>query len=328
MRAQVLTGQGWKGIEQRDLPEPVPGPREVIVQVEACSLSFRDLLVARTTSDRIPLSDGAGRVVAVGEEVTEWSVGDHVAGCFFPRWLDGRATPAAVATALGADVDGMLAERVALPADGVVAVPAGWSSAEAATLPCAALTAWNALVEGARVRPGQTVLLLGTGGVSVFGLQFAKMLGARAIITSSRDEKLARMAELGADVTINYAANPDWDHEVLESTDGEGVDVVLEVGGEGTFARSVNCVRLGGEIALIGMVSGQGLVDPYPILQRRAVVRGVYVGSRRMFTEMVSALEVNGTRPLVGATFGFDEAVDAYRYLRSQDHVGKIVITL
>jgi len=326
MRAHFVTGRGIDGIELRSVPDPTPGPGEVAVRVEGRSLNFRDLLVARSTAERIPLSDGSGEVVATGEGVTTVAVGDRVVGCFFSNWVDGRITAEVHDSALGGAVDGMLAEVVVLPEHGVVPAPRGWTSEQAATLPCAALTAWNALVEGQHFLAGQTVLLLGTGGVSVFGLQFAKLLGGRAIITSSSHEKLAHMADLGADVTINYATTPEWDRVVLDATDGEGVDLVLEVGGEHTMARSMRCTRYGGQIALIGMVSGLADVNPFPLLSRSVSLRGVYVGSRRMFREMNAAIDISGLKPLIDRSFPFEGARNAYRHLRSQTHMGKVVI--
>ncbi len=298
------------------------------MHVGATSLNFRDLLLARSASDRVPLSDGAGTVTAIGAGVNTVAVGDRVAGCFFQGWLDGRMQAAYHDAALGGSIDGMLAETVILAADGVIRSPREWTDEQAATLPCAGLTAWNALVEGQRIRPGSSVLLLGTGGVSVFGLQFAKMLGARAIITSSSDAKLEQMRALGADVTINYRSNEDWQREVLDATGGEGVDLVLEVGGGQTLQRSMSCARYGGEIALIGMVSGQAPVDPFPLLSRSVNLRGVYVGGRRMFADMITAIEVNRMEPIVDRVFSFDQAQEAYRHLRAQEHVGKVVISV
>lgn len=304
----------------------MPGPGQIAVRIGATSLNFRDLLLSRTAMERIPLSDGAGTVVALGEGVHTVAVGDRVAGCFFQGWIDGRMEARYHDSALGGSIDGMLAETVVLSADGVVTSPRGWSDEQTSTLPCAGLTAWNALVEGQQVKAGQTVLLLGTGGVSVFGLQFAKMMGARAIITSSSDAKLDRMRALGADVTINYRNNEEWQEVVLEATDGLGVDLVVEVGGGATLERSMLCTRYGGEIALIGMVSGQAPVNPFPLLSRSVNLRGVYVGSRRMFNEMVSAIEVNAMQPVIDQVFDFDDAQSAYRHLRGQEHVGKVLI--
>ena len=328
MRAQVLTGGGVQGLEIRTVADPSPGPGQIAVHVGATSLNFRDLLLSRTAVERIPLSDGAGTVVAVGEGVTSVAVGDRVAGCFFQGWLDGRIEARFHDAALGGSVDGMLAEIVVLSAEGVVRAPRNWTDEQAATLPCAALTAWNALVEGQQIKPGSSVLLLGTGGVSVFGLQFAKMMGARVIITSSSDEKLERMRSLGADVTINYRAHDEWQNSVLEATGGLGSDLVLEVGGGATLERSMSCTRFGGEIALIGMVSGQAAVNPFPLLSRSVNLRGVYVGSRRMFNDMVDAIDANGMEPVIDEVFAFEDAQAAYRHLRSQEHVGKVVIAV
>jgi len=328
MRAYYLTGTGIDGLELRDVADPAPLPGEVAVRVDATSLNYRDLMMAqRLPNERIPLSDGAGEVVAIGDGVTDVQVGDQVAGTFFSHWVDGRITPEAHNAALGGSADGMLSEIVVLPAHGVVPVPAGWSSQQAATLPCAALTAWNALVEGAPVMAGQTVLLLGTGGVSVFGLQFAKMMGARTIITSSSDDKLQQMKSLGADVTINYGSELDWDKAVLDATDGVGVDTVLEVGGAGTLGKSMACTRFEGQIALIGILTGTaGAANPGMLVGRSLSIRGVYVGSRRMFTEMNAAIDRNGLTPVIDQVFAYEQAPDAYRHLDSQTHVGKVVI--
>ncbi len=328
MRAHVLTGDGIDGIEMRDLPDPEPGPGQVVVEVGATSLNYRDLMIAgRHPGERIPLSDGAGEVIAIGDGVDGVVVGDRVAGTFFSQWVDGRIDAAVHDSALGGPVDGMAAERVVLPAHGVVPVPQGWSEAQAATLPCAALTAWNALVEGQRLMAGQTVLLLGTGGVSVFGLQFASMMGARTIITSSSDAKLEQMTDLGADVTVNYRNVPEWERAVLDATDGVGVDLVLEVGGAGTLARSMECTRYEGQIALIGILTGvAGETSPRPLVTRSVSLRGVYVGSRRMFAEMNAAIDLNGLDPIIDSEFGFEDMRAAYRYVESQAHVGKVVI--
>lgn len=327
MRVQVLTGGGVQGLEIRERADPSPGPGQIAVRVGATSLNFRDLLLSRSANERIPLSDGAGTVIALGEGVDSIAVGDSVSGCFFQGWLDGRIEAKYHDAALGGSIDGMLAEIVVLPADGVVMSPRNWTDQQSATLPCAGLTAWNALVEGQQIRAGSTVLLLGTGGVSVFGLQFAKLMGARAIITSSSDEKLERMSALGADTTINYRSNEDWQSAVLDATGGVGADLVIEVGGGATLQKSMACTRFGGEIALIGMVSGQADVNPFPLLARSANLRGVYVGSRRMFTEMVAAIDANGMEPVIDQVFAFDDAQSAYRHLRAQEHVGKVVIS-
>jgi NADPH:quinone reductase-like Zn-dependent oxidoreductase len=328
MRAYFLTGGGIDGLEMREVADPSPGPGQVAVRVEATSLNYRDLMMAgRLQEERIPLSDGAGEVVAVGDGVRSVKVGDRVAGTFFAHWVDGRAFPEMHDAALGGSVDGMLAEVVVAPEHGVVPVPAGWSSQQAATLPCAALTAWNAMVEGQQLGAGQTVLLLGTGGVSVFGLQFAKMFGARAIITSSSDAKLDVMRSMGADVTVNYVTTPDWERAVLDATDGVGVDLVLEVGGAGTLPKSIASTRFDGQVALIGILTGVGgETNPSLLVGRSASLRGVYVGSRRMFLEMNAAIDVNGLDPLIDRVFPFDQALNAYRHLEGQTHIGKVVI--
>jgi len=328
MRAWYLTGNGIDGLTLRQVEQPQPGPGEIAIRVEAASLNFRDLVLASRGlgNDRIPLSDGAGLVMSVGQGVTAVRPGDRVAACFFPRWMDGRLHREMHAAELGGSVDGMLAEVVIMPATGVVPVPRGWSAQWASTLPCAALTAWNALNEGQPLRPGQTVLLLGTGGVSVFGLQFARMLGARTIITSSSDAKLERMKALGADLCINYQARPDWERDVIDATDGEGADLILEVGGGNTLEKSMRCVATGGQIAYIGMVAGDAAIDPRPLIGRAASLRGIYVGNRRMFREMVMAIDQNGLEPVIDRVFPFHQAPEAYRHLQAKDHVGKVVI--
>jgi NADPH:quinone reductase-like Zn-dependent oxidoreductase len=303
----------------------------VAVRVRAVSLNFRDLMIRRVGRKRIvPTSDCAGEVLAVGAGVTALDVGQLVAGTFFTHWVAGRPFAAMHHHALGGSIDGMLAEVVVLPADGVVPVPSGYTAEQAATLPCAAVTAWNALVGGiAPLRAGQTVLLLGTGGVSVFGLQLARMFGARTVITSSSEDKLARMRALGADITINYAERPDWDQAVLEATGGEGADIVLEVGGAGTLARSFGAVRFGGQVALIGILTGTaGEVNPWPLVGKSVDLRGVYVGSREMFVDMTAAIDANGLDPVIDTVFPFEAAVDAYAHLEAQRHVGKVVVAV
>jgi NADPH:quinone reductase-like Zn-dependent oxidoreductase len=329
MRTYRLTVDGGiDGLTMTDVPEPEPGPGEVAIRVRATSLNYRDLGIARASrTNVVPLSDGAGDVVAVGTGVTEFAVGDHVCGCFFPAWPDGDVRPEYTRDALGgANVDGMLTEYVVLPAQGVIHQPAHMSHAEAATLPCAALTAWDAMFEIARLRPGDSVLLLGTGGVSIFGLQFAHLAGIRAIVTSSSDDKLERARALGADETINYKEHEDWDKAVLDLTGGRGVDLVLEVGGAATFARSMAATRLGGDVVLIGGLGGaapEGMPVPLP---GRVKATRIYVGSRAMFERMNRALELRSVRPIIDRAFPFDQAKDAYRHLESQTHLGKVVI--
>lgn len=330
MKAYRLTPEsGIDGLMRVDLPDPTPGPGEVVVRVRATSLNYRDLLVARRAAQAIiPLSDGAGDVIAIGADVTRVAAGDRVAGCFFRTWPDGEVRPEYIAAALGGGtIDGMLAEQVTLPADSVVRLPTYITYEEAATLPCAALTAWNAMFVQARLIPGQSVLLLGTGGVSIAALQLANLAGVRAIITSSSDEKLERARALGADATINYLSQPDWDRTVLDLTDGRGVDLVLEVGGAATFPRSMAATRIGGSIVLIGALAHEG-ADPgtAPLVSRNIRATRIYVGSRVMFEDMLRALALREVHPVIDRAFAFEDAADAYRLLESQAHIGKIVI--
>ena len=318
---------------ERDVPEPRAG--EVLIRVRACSLNFRDTLVARGAyggpppAGLVPLSDGAGEVVAIGAGVTRVAVGDRVAGIFMQRWLAGEITSEGATSALGGAIDGMLAEHVVLSQDGVVKIPSHLTFEEAASLPCAAVTAWNALVRESHVKAGDTVLLLGTGGVSMIGLQLAKMHGARCIVTSSSDEKLERAKALGADAVVNYRERPDWEKAVLELTGGRGADIVLEVGGVGTLDKSLASTRLGGHVCLIGVLTGvSGQVATSAILRKHLRVHGIYVGSREMFEEMNRAIEQSGMRPPIGARFGFDEARAAYDHMVAGAHFGKIVVSV
>ena len=314
-------------------PDPSPGPGQVLLRMHAWSLNYRDLLTARGSYGgppplgRIPLSDGVGEVVETGPGVTRAKPGDRVAGCFMQAWIGGGIPPEAPGSALGGAIDGMLAEYVALSEQGIVQVPAHLTAAEGACLPCAAVTAWNGLVHAGGLKAGDTVLCLGTGGVSLIALQFAKLAGARAIVTSSSDDKLAIATRLGADATINYRSRPDWEKAVAELTDGRGADIVVEVGGVGTFEKSVAAARLGGTVALIGVLTGvSGAVNTAAILRRNVKVQGVYVGSREMFEEMNRAIAAAGLRPPIDRSFGFDEARAAYDHLASAAHTGKVVI--
>ena len=255
------------------------------------------------------------------------AAGDRVASCFFQRWEDGSCSPEAMASALGGALDGVLAEEVILKADGVVRSPAHLSDVEAATLPCAALTAWNALVEVARVRVGDTVLLLGTGGVSIFALQFARLLGARVIITSSSDDKLARAREMGAWKTVNYETTPDWDNAVLDLTKGRGADAVVEVGGAGTLERSIAAARVAGTVVLIGVLTG-GQINPVSIMRKSVRLQGLYVGSRRSFRDMLRAVEHHQLQPVIHQTFAFEQARDAFHAMKAAGHFGKLVVSL
>jgi NADPH:quinone reductase-like Zn-dependent oxidoreductase len=312
-------------------PEPRPGPGQVLVRVRACSLNYRDLLIIKGLYNRklplplVPLSDGAGEVAAVGDGVTRVRVGDRVAGCFMPEWIDGEPTEAKAKSALGGGGTGMLAEFVVLPAEGVVRVPDHLSDEEAAALPCAAVTAWHALVTEGGVKAGDVVLTQGTGGVSVFALQFAKLLGARAIATSSSDAKLERVRQLGASDGINYKTTPEWGGKARELT-GAGVDHVVEVGGAGTMPESMRAVRMGGRISLIGVLSGAGQFNPTPVLMKNLRVQGIFVGSREMFEAMNRAIALHKLRPVIDRTFPMSDIRPALRHLESGSHFGKVVI--
>jgi NADPH:quinone reductase-like Zn-dependent oxidoreductase len=311
-----------------------PGPGHVQVRVHAVSLNYRDLMLVkgiynpRLALPRVPCSDGAGEVIAVGAGVTQWKTGDRVAGIFMQNWLDGGFTAAKGKGALGGDIDGMLATEVVLPESGLVRVPEHLSYAEAATLPCAAVTAWNALFKAADTQPGDTVLIQGTGGVSIFALQFAKMAGARVLGISSSDEKLERAKSLGLDAGLNYRTNPDWDKWALEQTGGTGVDLVVEVGGSGTLPRAIKAVHPEGTVAQIGVLSGVSEpVDVRPILSRQIRIHGVYVGSRADFAEMNKAVVQAALKPVVDSVFAFPEAPAALRRMEGAGHFGKIVIS-
>lgn len=312
---------------------PKPGPGQALVRVRATSLNYRDLMTVSGRYARgapmaglVPLSDGAGEVVEVGAGVTRVKAGDRVAGIFMQRWIGGRITPEAGASALGGAVHGMMAEYVVLDQDGLVHIPTHLSFEEAACLPCAAVTAWHAVVEHARLRAGETVLVQGTGGVSIFALQFARLLGARVIATSSSDDKLLRAFSLGASDGINYRAAPEWQAEAVRLTGGAGVDEIVEVGGAGTFARSLDAVRLGGCISMIGVLTGAAEVNPVGIMRKSLSVRGIYVGSREMFEDMNRAIGLHGLRPVIDRVFPFADARAALKHMQGASHFGKIVI--
>jgi NADPH:quinone reductase-like Zn-dependent oxidoreductase len=329
---QIVERGSLEGLQLVDLPEPKPGHGEVLVRIRAVSLNYRDLIATRVErpgalTPLIPCSDGAGEVVAVGDGVTKWHPGDRVIGCFFQGWDSGRITREVMRSDLGGPRHGVLAEHVVLDADAVVTVPEHLSFQEASTLPCAAVTAWHALVENGQVKAGETVLLLGTGGVSIFALQFAKQSGASVIITSSRDEKLERARKLGADETINYRTFPDWSVRVHELTDKLGVDHVIEVGGAGTLEKSIESLRYGGQIHHIGVLSGfEGKINPWWIIAKSACVRGVYVGSREMFESMNRAITLHQLKPVIDRVVPFTEAREAFSAMERGLHFGKIVI--
>jgi NADPH:quinone reductase-like Zn-dependent oxidoreductase len=335
MKLFELQSFGLDHLKSTERLAPEPGSDEVMIRVRAVSLNFRDLLVVqgkynpRLELPRVPLSDGAGEIVSVGAEVIAWKPGDRVVVPFFPAWLEGELTPAKSASALGGDVDGMLREFATVRADALLPIPDHLSFEQAATLPCAAVTAWNGLFVAGRLQPGQTLLLQGTGGVSLFGLQFAKGAGARIILISSSDAKLERARAMGAHHTINYRAEPNWEKRVLEITGKRGVDLTLEVGGAGTLSKTLHATACAGHISLIGVLTGiAGDVQIGPILHKSLTVRGIYVGSRAMFEAMNAAITQHRLEPVIDRVFSFDESLDAFRHMESGQHFGKIVIRL
>lgn len=324
------------GIDELALVErekPLPKDTEVLVKFHAASLNYRDLMMIKgwynpkLKTPLIPLSDGAGEVLQVGDKVTKWKVGDRVMPTFMQAWHDGGLSFEKALTALGGDMDGCLREFGAFDESGLVRIPDHFSYEEAATLPCAALTAFNALYESGSLKPDDTVLLQGTGGVSIFALQLASILACRIIITSSSDEKLQKAKALRATDLINYKTTEDWDAEVLNLTDQHGVDHVVEVGGAGTLQKSVNAVRMGGHVAVIGVLSGKGDFNPTSILMKAVRLQGIFVGSRQMFEAMNQLfIKHEYLKPVIDKTFAFDESRDALKYMQSGSHFGKIVI--
>jgi NADPH:quinone reductase-like Zn-dependent oxidoreductase len=334
MHVWQISSFGIDFLEFTERPDPEPGPGQVVVRVHAISFNYRDLLMVKGLYNpklklpRIPCSDGAGEVVAVGPGVTQWKAGDRVAGIFMQNWIDGPATPDKVKGALGGDIDGMLAELVVLHENGLVGIPDHLSFQEAATLPCAAVTAWNALCAG-DLKPGGTVLVQGTGGVSVFALQFARLKGAKVLGISGHEEKLQRAFDLGLDAGVNYKEVPEWDRWALEQTDG-GVDVIVEVGGVGTLARSLRALRMGGTIAQVGVLTGAVSQEPLPlpvILHKQARIRGIYVGSRQDFLDMNRAISLTQLRP-VGEDFPWMHAREVLSKMEEGGHFGKLVMTI
>ncbi|MGP9684519.1 zinc-dependent alcohol dehydrogenase family protein [Halomonas sp. AOP25-F1-15] len=333
---QVITLQQPGGldnlnVQQMDAPgEPMAG--EIRVRLHASSLNFHDYAVVAgmipTEDQRIPMSDGAGVVEAVGEGVTEFAAGDHVVSTFFPYWLEGPARVGDFRTTPGDGVDGYAREQVVRPFEWFTHQPKGYSHAESATLTTAGLTAWRALVVDGNIKAGDSVLVLGTGGVSIFALQFARMMGARVIATSSSNEKLARLKEMGAEHTINYKETPDWGKRVKELTDGEGVDHIVEVGGAGTLSQSIDAVKIGGKIALIGILTGrEGEVPTAKLMAKQASLKGLIVGSRRHQIEMIRALEALDMHPVIDREFPLADIADAFRHQASGKHFGKICLT-
>ena len=331
---EIISGDGVDALNLTEREIPIPGPGQVRVRMNANSINYRDLITIEGAGARklpfptIPNSDGAGVVTAIGKGV-KLQEGDRVTSCFFEEWTAGEIGASVMASALGGARQGVLAEEVVLPEHGVIPTPTSLTDEEAATLPCAALTAWHALTLPRPVKAGETVLLLGTGGVSVFAQQFCSIMGARTIVTSSSDDKLEKMKALGASEIINYQTNPEWDAITLELTGGSGVDRVVEVGGPGTFDRSVNAVRVGGIIGLIGVLTGiSGATNPTPIMAKSVTVKGIYVGSRTMFADMNRAIETHKLKPVIDQIFDFKDARSAYHTMRGAKHFGKLVIKM
>ncbi len=335
MKTYEINQFGIENLTLTERDEPTPNGNEVKVKFHAASLNYRDLIMVKGTynprlkTPLVPFSDGAGEVVEIGESVTKFKVGDRVMPIFMQGWHDGAVDAAKARTALGGDLDGCLREFGAFDESGLVCIPDHFSYEEAATLPCAAVTAYHALYCSGSLKPDDSVLLQGTGGVSVFALQMASVIGCRLIITSSSDEKLERAKELGATDFINYKTTEDWDKKVLELTEKRGVDHVVEVGGAGTMQKSVNAVRVGGHVAVIGVLSGKGDFNPASLLMKSARLQGIYVGSRQMFEDMNRLFcQHPHLKPMIDKTFEFDQVKDALEFMESGSHFGKIVVKI
>ncbi len=330
---ELENGFGMESLVQRDRSQPQPGTGQALVRMRAWSLNYRDLMIVQGTYHpklplpMVPLSDGAGEVVSVGPGVTRVRPGDSVVAIFMQSWLDGGLTEAKARSALGGALPGLLAEYVVLDAEGLVPFPEHLSLEEAATLPCAAVTAWHALVTEGDVRSGETVLIQGSGGVSLFALQFARARGARVVATTSSDIKMSRLRELGAEEVFNYRLIPDWGERVRKWTGGVGVDHVVEVGGAGTLSQSLRAVRMGGRISLIGVLSGAGEFNPIPILMKGVRLQGIFVGSRDMFLAMNRTIAEHRLHPIVDRVFPLEAFPAALRHLESGSHFGKIVLS-
>lgn len=331
--ASLKAPGGLDNIRIEDRPDPTAGPGEVLVRVRASSLNFHDYAVVsgmiQTADGRIPMSDGAGEVTAVGEGVSRFAVGDHVVSTFFPAWHSGPPELQKLLGVPGDHADGFGAELVAVPETALTRAPAGYGFDEAATLPCAALTAWRALMVEARVKPGDWVLTQGTGGVSIFALQFAKAAGCKVISTSSSDEKLEKLKALGADHVINYAQTPEWGRAAKEMTGGRGVDEIVEIGGPATLGQSIQAARIGGHISLIGVLTGvSGEVPTAALFSANITLSGITVGSRDHQDDMVRAIEANGLKPVISDRFPLDRLADAFNHEIAHKHFGKIVVTI
>ena len=333
MKAVVINTFGVANLAVEEQPIPKPGPGEIQIRMSAVSINFRDLLMVqgfynpRQPLPLIPGSDGAGVITEVGEAVTQFKVGDRVAPIFAQSWQSGEPDKNKLASTLGGPIQGTLAEYRVLPETGVVPVPAHLSDPEASTLTCAALTAWSSLVTYGAVTAGDTILLQGTGGVSIFALQFAKLLGCRVIITSSSDEKLEKTKTLGAEHTINYKKIPQWSREIKTLTNGQGVDHIIEVGGANTLSESLKSIRIGGTISMIGVLSGTAAkLSVLPLLMKQIRIQGILVGHREGFMAMNRAIDANKLKPVVDRTFPVEQAAEAFGYMASGKHFGKICI--
>ena len=334
MKRWEIRGSGIDALDLADAPEPAPGPKQVLVRVRATSLNYRDVLTVegryRGVPGRpglVPLSDGAGEVVGLGSEVTSLQVGDRVAGNFFQTWHGGAWRGDHIPSAMGGGRDGMLSELVVLEEGGTVKLPAGYNFEEGATLPCAALTAWNSVVTHGALGKDETLLVQGTGGVSVFALQIARALGARVLATSSSAAKIERLAGMGASASVNYRDNPDWEKAILALTDKRGVDLVVEVGGAGTLEKSIRALAHCGRIMLVGVLAGgTQAANPFGLAMKNATLRGIYVGSSAEFAAMNRFFEQHAIKPVIDRVFPFEDAKAAYAHLKSGAHYGKVVI--
>jgi NADPH:quinone reductase-like Zn-dependent oxidoreductase len=336
MKVYEIQEFGVDSLALVERPNPKPAAGEVLVRFHAASLNYRDFMVVSGTYNpkmklpAVPFSDGAGEIAKVGEGVTKWKVGDRVMPIFAQRWFDGDSSEEKRRTSLGAGApwDGVLREFGTFSEESVVAIPEHLSYEEASTLPCAALTAWNALAVSGRVKPGDSVLTLGTGGVSIFAAQFAKMFGARLIATSGSNEKIGRLRSMGFEEIVNYREREDWDKAVLEIVGRPGVDHVVEVGGAGTLAKSINAVRIGGHVAMIGALTGAAGFNPTTVFMKSIRLQGIFTGSRTMFEEMNKAITVNRLKPVIDQVFDFNEVRNALKHMESASHFGKIVVRI
>ena len=333
MKAVRWTSGEQPGLELNDEAMLMPGPYDVVIRVHAASLNYRDQIILEgkylgpLKTHGVPLSDGAGEVVAVGEGVTRTKVGDRVTASCHPHWIDGPPLPEHRLDSVGISKDGLLADHILLQENAIVHLPASMSFIEAACLPCAGVTAWTGLNRSSPLQPGQTVLVQGTGGVALFALQVARMFGARVLAITSSDEKVRKLEELGADAVVNYSTFPDWEREILALTNGRGVDKVIDIAGEKTIVKSAAATRVGGDIAVVGFTSGfGGGLPPIDILSRSLTLAGTAIGPRTHFESLVAAMAQHEIRPVIDSVFPFAEYREAYRRIESRKHIGKVVI--